>query len=142
MIITTADTLTSILGGTVIFGILGNLAYNSGEKDISKVIKSGGSALAFISYPDAISKFAFAPQAFAVLFFFMLFILGVGCAVGYHSSIITNVTDYLASKNFKQIKNWQVSGVGCLIAFFIGLIYVTPVCDLNRFKYLRFVNEN
>jgi solute carrier family 6 amino acid transporter-like protein 5/7/9/14 len=64
------------LGGTIIFGILGNLAFNSGEEDISKVIKGGGSALAFISYPDAISKFSFAPQVFSILFFFILFVLG------------------------------------------------------------------
>jgi len=62
MIITSIDTFTSLLGGFTIFGILGNLAYNTGEKDISKVIKSGGSGLAFISYPEAISKFTFVPQ--------------------------------------------------------------------------------
>lgn len=62
MIVTTLDTFTSLLGGFTIFGILGNLAYNVGEDDISKVLKNGGSALAFISYPDAISKFTFVPQ--------------------------------------------------------------------------------
>lgn len=62
MIVTTLDTFTSILGGCTIFGVLGNLAHKMGEKDISKVFKGGGSALAFISYPDAISKFQSAPQ--------------------------------------------------------------------------------
>lgn len=62
MIVTTLDTFTSLLGGFTIFGILGNLAFNVGETDISKVINSGGSGLAFISYPDAISKFSFVPQ--------------------------------------------------------------------------------
>lgn len=49
LIVTSLDTFTSLLGGFTIFGILGNLAYNTGESDISKVIKSGGSGLAFIS---------------------------------------------------------------------------------------------
>jgi len=62
IIVTTLDTFTSLLGGFTIFGILGNLAHNMGEKDISKVVKSGGSGLAFISYPEAISKFTFVPQ--------------------------------------------------------------------------------
>ena len=62
MIVTTLDTFTSLLGGFTIFGILGNLAHNVGETDIGNVIKSGGSGLAFISYPDAISKFTFVPQ--------------------------------------------------------------------------------
>lgn len=68
MIVTTLDTFTSLLGGFTIFGILGNLAHNVGEKDISKVVKSGGSGLAFISYPDAISKFTFVPQVIDLLF--------------------------------------------------------------------------
>jgi solute carrier family 6 amino acid transporter-like protein 5/7/9/14 len=57
MIVTTLDTFTSLLAGFTVFGILGNLAYFLNEKDITKVIRSGGSALAFVSYPEAISKF-------------------------------------------------------------------------------------
>lgn len=48
LIVTTMDTFTSLLGGFVIFGILGNLAYVT-KTDVSQVIKSGGSGLAFIS---------------------------------------------------------------------------------------------
>lgn len=131
MIVTSVDTCTSILGGTVIFGILGNLAHNLGESDISNVIKGGGSSLAFISYPDAISKFEFVPQLFSILFFFMLFVLGVGCAVGYQSSIITNITDSFPSK---RIKYWHVAGTACAVGFFIGLIYVTPVSRTHGLK--------
>lgn len=62
MIVTTLDTFTSLLGGFTIFGILGNLAHNVGESDVSRVIRSGGSGIAFISYPEAISNFRFVPQ--------------------------------------------------------------------------------
>lgn len=62
IIVTTLDTITSLIAGFTIFGILGNLAHNIGEPDISKVIRGGGSALAFISYPEAIVKFQFIPQ--------------------------------------------------------------------------------
>lgn len=72
---TTIDSCTSILAGCVIFGILGNLAFETNTNDISKVVK-GGAGLAFISYPEAIAKFKLLPQLFAVLFFFMLFVLG------------------------------------------------------------------
>lgn len=61
MIITSLDTITSLIAGCTIFGILGNLAYELGEDDISKVVK-GGAGLAFVSYPDAIAKFNFIPQ--------------------------------------------------------------------------------
>lgn len=49
LIVTSMDTFTSLLGGFTIFGVLGNLAFNTGEKDINKVIRSGGSGIAFIS---------------------------------------------------------------------------------------------
>lgn len=49
LIVTSMDTFTSLLGGFTIFGILGNLAFNLGEKDVGQVIKSGGSGIAFIS---------------------------------------------------------------------------------------------
>lgn len=48
------DTFTSILGGFTIFAILGNLAKNV-NKDISEVVKDS-MGLAFITYPEAISK--------------------------------------------------------------------------------------
>lgn len=61
MIITSLDTVTSMLAGCTIFGILGNVAYELGVEDISKVVK-GGAGLAFVSYPDAIAKLNFLPQ--------------------------------------------------------------------------------
>lgn len=50
-----------MLAGCTIFGILGNVAYELGVEDISKVVK-GGASLAFVSYPDAIAKLNFLPQ--------------------------------------------------------------------------------
>lgn len=65
-IVSLADTGTSILAGITIFSILGNLAYESG-KQIEEVVK-GGTGLAFISYPEAISKFDAVPQVSTDLF--------------------------------------------------------------------------
>lgn len=62
MIVTTLDTFTSLLSGFTIFGILGNLAYELNNDDISTVIGTGGTSLAFISYPDAIAKSPVVPQ--------------------------------------------------------------------------------
>lgn len=61
MIVTTLDTFTSLTAGITIFAILGNLAHNLGIENINEVVKSG-TGLAFISYPDAISKFEVVPQ--------------------------------------------------------------------------------
>lgn len=62
MIVTTLDTFTSLISGITIFAVLGNLAHELGQPDITRVIGSGGTGLAFISYPDAIAKSPFVPQ--------------------------------------------------------------------------------
>lgn len=134
MIVTSIDTFTSLLAGFTIFGILGNLAYNVGETDVSKVIKGGGSSLAFVSYPEAISKMAVFPQLFAVLFFFMLFVLGTGSCVANTSSIITNIMDNLPKGKFKH---WHITAVVSLFGFLVGLVYVTPVIISLRIKFLK-----
>ncbi|XP_065093536.1 sodium-dependent nutrient amino acid transporter 1 isoform X3 [Ochlerotatus camptorhynchus] len=120
MIVTTLDTFTSLLGGITIFSILGNLAHNLGIEDISKVVKSG-TGLAFISYPDAIAKFDVVPQLFSVLFFFMLFVLGVGSAVALQSSIITAFWD-----SFPKQKYWHIALILSCVGFCTGLVYITP----------------
>lgn len=60
-IVTTLDTFTSLLAGVTIFGILGHLAHEVGTDNIGDVVNPGA-GLAFISYPDAIARFQFAPQ--------------------------------------------------------------------------------
>lgn len=115
------DTFTSMLAGVIIFGILGNLAHVTGKSDITQVIQ-GGTGLAFVSYPDAISKFEFAPQLFAAVFFFMLFLLGVGTIIGMTSCVITAIRD-----RFPKIKIWQVTVVIAVVEFWIGIVYLTPV---------------
>ncbi|XP_046454679.1 sodium-dependent nutrient amino acid transporter 1-like isoform X4 [Daphnia pulex] len=118
-IVSFMDTFTSLLAGVTIFSILGNLAHESG-KSIETVVQ-GGTGLAFISYPEAISKFDVVPQLFAVLFFLMLFTLGVGSAVSLCGCIITIICDA-----FPNWKRWMVTLVICSAGFLLGLVYVTP----------------
>nr|CAD7595484.1 unnamed protein product [Timema genevievae] len=138
LIVTTLDTFTSLMAGCTIFAILGNLAHELGVDDIKDVVGGGGTGLAFISYPDAIAKFDTVPQLFAVLFFLMLFTLGVGSAVALVSSIITIICD-----QFPHLKHWIVTSVVCCICFLIGLIYATPggqyILNLVDFYGVTFV---
>lgn len=60
LVVALLDTCTSLLAGTIIFGILGNLALKM-NVDVSEVVKSGGTGLAFISYPEAIARFENVP---------------------------------------------------------------------------------
>ncbi|XP_075166196.1 sodium-dependent nutrient amino acid transporter 1 [Haematobia irritans] len=120
IIITSVDSFTSILAGCIIFGILGNLAYETNSPDISSVVK-GGAGLAFISYPEAIAKFKFLPQIFAVLFFLMLLVLGMGSNVGMASCVITVIKD-----RFTHLPHWMLATTIAVVGFLCGIIYMTP----------------
>ncbi|KAK0090513.1 hypothetical protein PV325_012567 [Microctonus aethiopoides] len=120
IVVTTLDTFTSLMAGFTIFGILGNLAHELGTDDISNVVR-GGTGLAFISYPDAIAKFTILPQLFSVLFFLMLFVLGIGSAVALAGGIICIICD-----QFPQWKYWHVVLATSVFGFCVGLVYCTP----------------
>lgn len=69
---------TSILSGFVVFSTLGHMAHVQG-KTIEEVTEPGP-GLIFITYPQAISLMPWAPL-WAVIFFFMLFTLGIDSTV-------------------------------------------------------------
>ncbi|KAJ2946052.1 hypothetical protein O0L34_g4971 [Tuta absoluta] len=119
MIVTTLDTLTSMLSGVTIFGILGNLAFNT-NRPVANVVGSGGTTLAFVSYPDAIAK-TFQPQLFSVLFFTMMTVLGIGSSVALMQTLNTVMMDA-----FPKVKVIVMGAICCTMGFLIGLIYVTP----------------
>nr|XP_045610357.1 sodium-dependent nutrient amino acid transporter 1-like isoform X1 [Procambarus clarkii] len=119
-IISVTDTLTSLLAGFTTFAILGHLAKLLGVS-VDQVVKGGGTSLAFVSYPDVLSRFQYVPQLFSVLFFLMLFTLGVGSASALTGCIITIICD-----EFPRFKKWIVTLVVCIAGFLLGLFYVTP----------------
>ena len=80
-----------------------------------------GAGLAFISYPDAIAKFTFVPQFFAVLFFVMMFVLGVGSIVGMVSGVVTCLKEKLPNMEI-----WKIVLSVCSMGFAVSTVYVTP----------------
>lgn len=119
--VTALDLCTSLIAGTTIFGILGNLAHESGKEDISTVVRAG-TGLAFISYPEALAKFTVVPQLFAVLFFLMMFILGIGTTVAFAGVISSIIKD-----KFPQLPDWKVAGAVSCAGFLVGIVYCTRV---------------
>lgn len=117
------DLCTSLIAGTTIFGVLGNLAHEQGKPDVKSVVR-GGTGLAFISYPEALAKFTFAPQLCAVLFFLMLFVLAIGTTVAFTNVIISIVKD-----RFPSYQNWKVAAVVTVLGFLVGIIYCTRVSN-------------
>ncbi|KAM3621422.1 uncharacterized protein V6R79_010956 [Siganus canaliculatus] len=73
-IVTLTNAGTSVLAGFAIFSILGHMAYVY-QRPVGEVVQ-GGFGLAFIAYPDALSKLPVSPL-WSVLFFFMLLTVGL-----------------------------------------------------------------
>jgi solute carrier family 6 (neurotransmitter transporter, glycine) member 5/9 len=84
-----------MLSGFIIFGILGHLAHIM-NVDIRDVTKSN-IALAFMAYPETISKIDFIPNFFSMMFFIMLFVLGIGSNIGMASCVMTVIKDRFPS---------------------------------------------
>lgn len=61
-------------------------------------------------------------KTFAVLFFFMLFTLGIGSVVALQNVIVTVLCD-----QFPNLKYERIAAITSIIGFLLGLMYLTPV---------------
>jgi len=135
------DTVTSLLAGCVIFAVLGTMAHENGE-NIEDVVVGGlfalclgmtklerfsfplGPGLAFIAYPEGLSKIKVLPQLWSVLFFIMLFTLGIGSSVAMIETILTCVKDQY---EWLQQHKGKTALVFCTVYFLFGLPLTTDV---------------
>jgi solute carrier family 6 amino acid transporter-like protein 5/7/9/14 len=63
-------------------------------------------------------------KVFAVLFFLMLFALGVGSATSLAGGAVTIICD-----KWPKLPKWKAGIPVCLFGFFAGLLYITPVIN-------------
>ncbi|BFZ19809.1 hypothetical protein BsWGS_22848 [Bradybaena similaris] len=90
LIASLADGLTSVYGGFVIFSVVGFMAR---EANVSVTeVATQGPGLALVAYPEAISKLP-VPQLWAVLFFFMLLLLGIDSQFGMFETVVAGLID-------------------------------------------------
>ena len=89
-VISSLDFLTSIIAGVLVFSILGHQAHEADLK-IEDLVE-GGQGLAFIAYPDALTQLP-VPQLWTVMFFFMLFLLGIDSEFALLETVLTCIYD-------------------------------------------------
>ena len=91
MFVSICDSITSILGGITIFSIIGNMAYEL-DTAVDEVAGKGGFGLAFVVYPQALATLP-APQFWTIIFFFMLYSLGLDSEFAMLETVITGFSD-------------------------------------------------
>jgi len=114
-IVSSLDFITSIISSCVVFSILGYMA-DQNNLGIEQVAK-GGQGLAFIAYPEALATLPL-PWLWSLLFFLMLFFLGLDSEFALLETALTAVYDGLPSLRRHKVK---VTLFGCICCFLLGL---------------------
>ncbi|CAG0923003.1 unnamed protein product [Notodromas monacha] len=115
---------TSLYAGVVTFSVLGYMAHEK-QVEVKDVVDSGP-GLAFLVYPEVVSKLPGAP-AWAVLFFLMFCTLGIDTLFCCVEGFITALVD--AFPKFAK-KRSQLTIVCCIVFF---------VCEIPMVTYFIFV---
>uniref|UniRef100_A0A8D0CS76 Transporter n=1 Tax=Sander lucioperca TaxID=283035 RepID=A0A8D0CS76_SANLU len=111
---------TSVLAGFAIFSILGHMAHIY-KMPVGEVVKEGF-GLAFIAYPDALSKLPISPL-WSILFFFMLLTVGLDSQFAGIEVITTCLLDAFP-KTFKS-KRALLTITTSSILYLLGLPCIT-----------------
>lgn len=119
MIVGIGNSLTSLFGGFVIFSYLGYMAAQLKE-EVGDVVKSGP-GLAFIVYPEAVSRLP-APPFWSLMFFFMLILLGLDSQFATVETVLTGILDQWPQ--YRHRKTWIILSI-CICLFLIGLPLTT-----------------
>ncbi|XP_060073836.1 sodium- and chloride-dependent betaine transporter-like [Ylistrum balloti] len=90
MLIVAVDTFSNFLCGLVVFSIMGVLAYEA-NLSIEEVAESGP-GLVFLVYPEVLARMPL-PQLWAVIFFFLLFTIGLDSQFGVLEATISGFAD-------------------------------------------------
>jgi len=120
IIVCVGNCMTSFVAGFAIFSVLGFMASELGV-DVQDVAK-GGTGLAFEAYPDLVTRLPL-PTLWAILFFLMLFTLGLDTMFAIVETVLTGILDFCPK--LRPRKTLVVAGV-CLAGFCFGLPFCCP----------------
>jgi neurotransmitter:Na+ symporter, NSS family len=133
-IISLLDATTAFVGGLVVFSTLGYYAHSTGLP-VDSVIEAGPS-LVFVTYPTIISLLPVMSRTVGVLFFFMLFLLGLGSAFSLVESVVTGLMDKFQTKRLPTLLCVTATGFGAGLFFCTsaGLLWLDVIDHfMNQF---------
>lgn len=110
--------IVSIMSGFVVFGTLGYMALQQGVP-VTEVV-AGGPALAFVTFPMAISLLPALNTLIAVIFFVMVLTLGIDSAFSLLEAFAVAVKD-----RFKAVSSKKIAFVLCVIGVITGMVFTT-----------------
>ncbi|XP_061163461.1 sodium- and chloride-dependent creatine transporter 1-like [Saccostrea echinata] len=122
LIVASVNCGTSFLSGFVVFSVLGFMSHQQ-NVDISQVAESGP-GLVFMVYPRAVSEMPL-PHLWSILFFFMLFLIGIDSQFVTVESALAHVSDMFPRVLYKTKGRIILTSVACVIWFAIGLSMVS-----------------
>lgn len=120
IMIPAANCLTSFFAGFVIFAYMGYLSHITGQ-DIDNIIEAG-QGLAYIVYPYAITTLSGAPF-WAILFFFMLVLLGISSTLAMIEVTIASFLDAFHSFSRTKLRRYITITAIFITYFVLGLLF-------------------
>ncbi|TSL04366.1 Sodium-dependent proline transporter [Bagarius yarrelli] len=122
LVITIGNCATSFFAGFAIFSILGHMAWRKGVP--VEQVADTGPGLAFVAYPEAL---ALLPGSvfWAILFFLMLFMLGVDTLFGNMEGITTAILDEFPQLRVNMKQKTIFLALLCFGFYLMGLLLVT-----------------
>ncbi|KAL0979342.1 hypothetical protein UPYG_G00183900 [Umbra pygmaea] len=123
LIVSLANSATSILAGFVIFSAIGYMAHihNLPVDNIA----TDGPGLVFVVYPEVFSTMPL-PQVWAPLFFFMLLCLGLDSQFAMVEVAVTSIMDGFGPKILRVLKRQElVVLLVCIMGLLLGMPHIT-----------------
>ncbi|CAG0880461.1 unnamed protein product [Darwinula stevensoni] len=119
VIVAISNVMTSFFAGFVVFAVIGYLAYEL-DKEIKHVVDDGA-GLAFVVYPQVVTRLPLAPL-WAFLFFFMLLTLGLDSQFALMETVTTALMDFFPMLRIHKV---LVVAAVSFAGFLGGIIFCT-----------------
>lgn len=126
LIVTVSNSVFSIFGGIATFSLVGHLAFQEGLP-VEEVATRSGTGLAFITIAEAMQYFGPFANVMSVMFFFMLFMVGLNSVYAWVITMVSYVDDFREERGMSKKPMWQTSGICITVLYFWGLLFTTRI---------------